>query len=332
MRFPAVLFLSLAASGQAQPDPAFAPIQDSAGLPRVLLIGDSISIGYTLPLREMLQGKANVHRIGENGGPTSRGVEKLEAWLGGGKWDAIHFNFGLHDLRLMDDGKHQVALDRYEENLRTIVARLKKTGARLIWASTTPVPEGKLSPPRRPADVPAYNAAALRVMRDNGVEVNDLYAHTLPRLKEWQRPENVHFVDLGSRELARQVAATLAAGFESDIRAAEKRWSEAVLARDFATLEAIYTPDLIYAHSTGKVETRDEYLERLKSGKQRYDSFTFESQRTVWHGPSAVNHATVRITGRNDAGPFNDHLIMLHHWVRQGGAWRLAAHQTTKIP
>jgi hypothetical protein len=40
----------------------------------------------------------------------------------------------------------------------------------------------------------------------------------------------------------------------------------------------------------------------------------------------------VRMTGKNDSGPFNDHLMMIHFWVKQGGAWKLAAHQTTKIP
>jgi hypothetical protein len=68
-----------------------------AGLPRVLLIGDSISMGYTLDVRELLKGKANVHRIPTNGGPTTNGLKNIKAWLGDSKWDVIHFNWGLHD-------------------------------------------------------------------------------------------------------------------------------------------------------------------------------------------------------------------------------------------
>jgi acyl-CoA thioesterase-1 len=64
------------------PDPSFAPIQEVVGLPRVLIIGDSISMGYTLPVRKNLEGKANILRIPENGGPSSRGVDKLTKWLG----------------------------------------------------------------------------------------------------------------------------------------------------------------------------------------------------------------------------------------------------------
>jgi len=191
-----------------RPDPSLAPIQDVAGLPRVLLIGDSISMGYTLPVRELLKGKANVHRIPTNGGPTLRGLESLKRWLGDGKWDVIHFNWGLHDLRLDDAGKYQVPLDEYEKNLKELVKQLKATGAKLIWCSTTPVPE-KCTPPRKNADVIAYNAAAKKIMDENGIALDDLYAFALPKIKELQLPDNVHFGPEGSAELAKAVVASL---------------------------------------------------------------------------------------------------------------------------
>jgi lysophospholipase L1-like esterase len=196
------------AKAKKSPNPAFAEVEDRPGLPRVLLIGDSISIGYTVAVREALAGKANVHRPADNCGPTIRGVEKLDAWLGEGRWDLIHFNFGLHDLRL-DDGKHQVPLEQYEKNLREIVARLKKTGATLVWCSTTPVPETS-KPPRKNSDVIAYNAAARTIMSENGIRVDDLYSFTLPRQGEIQLPNNVHFSPEGSKVLARQVAGSIA--------------------------------------------------------------------------------------------------------------------------
>lgn len=191
-----------------QPNPVYAPITDVAGLPRVLLIGDSISIGYTLAVRELLAGKANVHRPPTNCGPTIRGVEQIDAWLGDGRWDVIHFNFGLHDLKIMDDGKHQVALEQYEKNLRQLVERMKKTKAKLIWCSTTPVPETS-SPPRHNADVLAYNAAAKKVMDEQGIASDDLYAFALPQLAKIQLPNNVHFSPEGSKVLARQVAEAI---------------------------------------------------------------------------------------------------------------------------
>ena len=91
----------------APANPAMRPIQDVPGLPRMLLIGDSISIGYTLPVRERLAGKANVHRIPENGGPTTNGLARLDAWLGTQRWDVIHFNWGL--ARSEDHGQRPSA-------------------------------------------------------------------------------------------------------------------------------------------------------------------------------------------------------------------------------
>ena len=192
-----------------QPNPSLAPIEDVAGLPRVLLIGDSISMGYTLGVRKRLVGRANVHRIPTNGGPTKNGVARLEAWLGAGRWDVIHFNHGIHDLRFMDDGQRQVGPADYEANLRKIVARLKQTGATLIWATITPIPDGELNPPRRFGSVAEYNAIAARVMRENGIRINDLNAHVTPRFAELQTPRDLHYQPAGYEFLAEKVAAEI---------------------------------------------------------------------------------------------------------------------------
>jgi acyl-CoA thioesterase-1 len=91
------------------------------------------------------------------------------------------------------------------------VAELKKTKAKLIWASTTPVPEAGPKAGRRPEDVPKYNEAAAKVMTENGVAIDDLYGFALPKVKELQRPQNVHFSPKGSQTLGEQVAASIKA-------------------------------------------------------------------------------------------------------------------------
>ena len=191
--------------------PELAPVADVPGLPRVLLIGDSISIGYTLPVRKLLEGKANVHRIPFNGRSTEDHVAEIEKSLDDGKWDVIHFNWGLHDLKLMPDGRHQVEPGEYGKNLRALVKRLRATGARLIWATTTPVPEDGIDAGRRPGDVKAYNDIALEVMRENGVAVDDLNADVTPRLAELQQPHDVHYSPAGYGFLAKKVAARIEA-------------------------------------------------------------------------------------------------------------------------
>jgi len=183
------------------------------------LIGDSISIGYTVPVRKLLEGKANVHRPPANCGPTTRGLEHLDAWLGEGDWDVIHFNWGLHDLKYMGPNgenladptapasRQQVPIDQYEANLEKLVKRLSETGAELIWCATTPVPPGARG--RVVGDSARYNAAAARVMEEHDIPINDLYGFVKPRMRDLMQPANVHFTPKGSHELAKQVTAAI---------------------------------------------------------------------------------------------------------------------------
>jgi len=190
---------------------AYAPVEDEPTLPRVLLIGDSISEGYTVPVRNLLKGKANVHRIPENAGPTTNGLVALGKWLKAGKWEVIHFNWGLHDLKIMKDDTRQVSPTAYEANLRSLVNQLQQTGAKLIWATTTPVPttDAKLTVKRRAADVPIYNSIAKSIMEENHVAIDDLYGLALPQLSEIQLPANVHFTTAGYLVLGKRVAACI---------------------------------------------------------------------------------------------------------------------------
>lgn len=183
-------------------------------LPDVLLIGDSISIGYTRAVRELLAGKANIFRIPENGGHTAKGLEKLDEWLGDRKWDVIHFNWGLHDLKYIDDkgrknlaGKQVAPLPEYEKNLRELVERLKKTGAQLIWATTTPTTDAAAG--RKPSDSPCYNAVALKVMNANDISVDNLYTTALTKASKHLRADGVHFAPEGSKILAEQVSSSI---------------------------------------------------------------------------------------------------------------------------
>jgi lysophospholipase L1-like esterase len=192
------------------------PIEDVPGLPRVLLIGDSISIGYTLDVRRALEDVANVHRPRTNCGPTTKGVKELSGWLGKDKWDVIHFNFGLHDLKWMGPngenlaepnkaGNHpQVSIEDYTKNLEIIVRGLKKTGAVLIWRNTTPVPKGARG--RVVGDSLKYNAAALEVMNRHDIQVDDMYCYSLAKQAQIQKPKDVHYTREGSAFLGEKVA------------------------------------------------------------------------------------------------------------------------------
>ena len=191
------------------------PIVEVKGLPNVLIIGDSISIGYTLPTRALLKAKVNLHRIPTNGGPTTKGVNEIEKWLGTRKWDLIHFNWGLHDLKYMGkDGTNlvpkekggivQVSLHEYEKNLEKLVIRIKKSAKQLVWRNTTPIPPG--SKARYVGDSIKYNQAAARVMKKHGVPTLDLFTPSKKNMKDWMKEANVNYYAHGSQALAERVA------------------------------------------------------------------------------------------------------------------------------
>lgn len=206
--------------GAAQKDnPAYAYVVDDPALPRVLIIGDSISIGFTPSVRALLQGKANLHRIPANGGNTKKGLDNIEAWLGSGHWDVIQFNWGLHDIKRQSgndlDATQEKAItpENYEANLRALTQRLQKTGAKLIWAATTPVPEGAKG--RIPGDEIEYNRIAAKVMGELKVPINDLHGYVRPQLKTLQKPADVHYLPEGYAFLATRVAEQIGAALGS---------------------------------------------------------------------------------------------------------------------
>ena len=195
-----------------------APIEEVKNLPHALIIGDSISIGYTLPTRALLKGKVNLHRIPTNGGPTTKGIAEIEKWLGKKKWDLVHFNWGLHDLKYMGkDGTNlvpkekggvvQVPLAEYEKNLEKLVIRIKKSAKQLVWRNTTPIPPG--SKARYVGDSIKYNEAAARVMKKHGIPTLDLFTPSKKNMKDWMRKADVHYYAHGSQALAELVAKNI---------------------------------------------------------------------------------------------------------------------------
>ena len=185
---------------------------EASGLPRVLLIGDSIAGGYAPFVQQALKNVAEVvlvHRAKSNGA-SDNGIEEMDSWLAGKQWAVIHFNWGLWDLKVAGkNGQNNISIEQYGKNLRELVQKMKRTGAKLIFATTTPVPEKVLITPRRAVDAPLYNAVALKIMEENEIYVDDLYSLVLPRILELQHPNDVHFNDEGSQYMGKRAASCI---------------------------------------------------------------------------------------------------------------------------
>ena len=112
-------------------------------------------------------------------------------------------------MKVAKKGRNEIPIEQYGANLRRLIVRMKKTGAKLIFASTTPVPDYVLGGGRRAADVPLYNAVARKICEEEGVPIDDLYSVALARLVEIQLPNNVHYTKDGSLALGRHVAMNI---------------------------------------------------------------------------------------------------------------------------
>ncbi len=160
---------------------AFAqPEQPKSTLPRVLLLGDSIRLGYAPLVAKRLEGLAEVVSPPENGGDTRTTLKLLDRWLEDARPTIIHFNCGLHDLKRGKGGEFQVAPEDYEKNLAAIAGRIRKATPYVLFATTTPIHDArhaarKAAFDRFDRDVAAYNARAVKAMLGIGIPVDDLY-------------------------------------------------------------------------------------------------------------------------------------------------------------
>ena len=188
-------------------------------LPKVLIIGDSISLGYTPFVKSLLKDKAAVVHNQGNAASTICGVQAIDKWIGDKKWDVIHFNWGLWDMYGWRYWKEDISPEAYEKRLTEIVRKLRKTGATLIWATTTPpCTDSEVTMKKKfGKDViittekeKQYLQAAERVMKKFNVRINDLRKVILPvRSKYSLGSTNVHYTEAGYRLLAKKVAESI---------------------------------------------------------------------------------------------------------------------------
>jgi len=167
-------------------------VQAQEQLPRVLIIGDDMYNQSARSVVQELKDKANVVHVKAKQGAVLNStyvLENLDEILGQQPWDVIYFNVGLGDLiyrapnmesfRVMPihaGGVRATSPDKYEENLRALVQRLKQTNAKLIWASTTPIRASGPNVFELGSEI-EYNRIAAEVMAEAGVAISDMYSH-----------------------------------------------------------------------------------------------------------------------------------------------------------
>ena len=167
--------------------------------PRVLLIGDSICNGYNNEVKNNLAGAVNVTFLATSKCVCDRSyLPLLDFMLSENRYQVIHFNNGLHSL-----GSNR---EDWERQLRAAIrlCREKGQGAKIIWASSTPLKKADMTEKAK-----ELNAIAARVMKEEGVPTNDLFAlmDPLDRTVFWN--DTYHYKPAGNKMLAHAVSTAV---------------------------------------------------------------------------------------------------------------------------
>ncbi|OGF66896.1 MAG: hypothetical protein A2Y62_01515 [Candidatus Fischerbacteria bacterium RBG_13_37_8] len=180
--------------------------------PTILLIGDSICMGYRPLVQQYLIDKVHILGIPENGGDSANLLRNIDEWMINPEADLLHINCGLHDLKFFRDTRtYQQSCDIYANNLRTIIKKLQGAKKQVVWATTTPVIDERHNAikefNRYEKDVERYNSTAYEIMLDAGIIINDLHSVIMNNdIGTCLMPDGVHMTTHGNQLLARAVS------------------------------------------------------------------------------------------------------------------------------
>ncbi len=185
---------------------------------KIILIGDSIRMGYDRYVGERLSGMAEVFYPNENGRFALYVLRYLNLWKERLHWpddvDLIHWNAGLWDVGRYGQDEPLTPLAFYVDIVRRIHVgiRLHWPKARLVFATSTPVDETRLDPKvvmRSNAEIEAYNAAAVAMLRGLGEDIDDLYATMRAAPPECHSDGTHFYTDLGTETIGQAVLRSI---------------------------------------------------------------------------------------------------------------------------
>ena len=186
---------------------------------KVVLIGDSIRMGYQPFVIKKLAGEAEVWGPAQNCRHSLWALDHFPDWIENQKPDLVHVNFGIHDVSLQADGEHQILLAQYRLCLRRFINKVKELdGVRMIWATTTPLYAAEPDVPaaqwqiRKAAELDQYSAAALEIVEAEVLPVNDLHQAILDNdFSKCLREDGCHMQEFGNEVLSDAVVEAIRA-------------------------------------------------------------------------------------------------------------------------
>lgn len=119
---------------------------------------------------------------------------------------------------------------------------------------------------------------------------------------------------------------------EKAVTAAVESLRNAMINADKPALEKLTAEDLSYGHSSGKVETKKDFIENIVSGKSDFVTIELTNQTVQITGNTAVVRHAFSATSNDSGKPGSVKLLILLVWQKQKGNWKLLARQAVKTP
>lgn len=188
---------------------------------KVLLLGDSIRMGYAPYVRELLKDICEViYDEFDNGRFAAYTLWQVnQLFRRHGHFDVVHWNNGYWDMNIeppMTEAIHPV--DEYVHFLKRIIKEIRRNGAQIVFATTTPILENGSAMDNtgtgvtityNNAWVQQYNKAACELMEKENITVNDLYTLCLQDDRYFKCEDLLHLTEEGYRRCAEQAAAII---------------------------------------------------------------------------------------------------------------------------
>jgi ketosteroid isomerase-like protein len=112
------------------------------------------------------------------------------------------------------------------------------------------------------------------------------------------------------------------------VKESSASWRKAVIKQDKAMLEKMLANDLVYAHSSGKTESKSEYIAAVTTGPSRYESFTETNTVVRVYGKAAILEGNVEV---KPPGRQAYKVRTLEVYINDGGTWKMTAHQSARL-
>lgn len=170
---------------------------------KVLLIGDSIRISYQESVMKKLAKAAEVTGPKDNCRFAKYTLWCIKDWLND-DIDVIHWNNGIWDIHHRNESKTFSSLEDYVRDLNEILSIMKKTNAKIIWASTTSVAKECIDCDNDEID--KFNQAAINLMKKNSVVINDLNALVKNSNINLLKEDGLHLNEIGIEICAQNVS------------------------------------------------------------------------------------------------------------------------------